>query len=45
MNNLKLNQKKHNIQTNIKISDIIMKDENGKIINKRDINGRANKKE
>lgn len=43
MSNLKLSKEKHDIQTNIKISNIIVKDENGQI--KRDINGRTNQEE
>lgn len=38
MSNLGINKKKHNIHANMKISNIIMKDKNGKEI-KRNVNG------
>lgn len=42
MSNFEINKKKHNIHASMKISNIILKDKNGKEI-KRNING--NKKE
>lgn len=43
MSNFGLNKKKHDIHTIMKVSNIIIKDKNGKEINKRNIDD--NKKE